>query len=388
MDTTTQFLTTLRELGLDLEAEFLPEALRTMTETLMDIDVSRMIDAAHYERNDSRIAYRNGYRQRTWKTSVGKIALNIPKLRSGTYAPDFIEYETAEALVRLIQQAVVFGVSARDIHAGLRDSGLGEFSSSEIARLQETLDDLVGSLHDVPITGTYPYVWLHTIPLKQVEQGRDITQIAAIALGVDEHGVGRLLDFDVTRSAHDVFFWRLFLQNLVERGLADVQLVVSDDLRGVKAAVQDILKADWHYNRAHALRRVLEDVPEADHEEVIAAIATVFLQSDSIGATARLNEVMRSLHGRFPSAMATLHGLSGELLATATHPAYGMASAAQTLLRVKQALSGEVDAIAVMLDEYLVDLPPLEAIAVGGDDLRYENPFTIYGEHRGIAVGV
>ena len=387
MDSTTQFTSVLRELGLNLEATFMPEALRVMTETLMDIDVSRMIDATHYERNDTRVAYRNGYRQRTWKTPAGKIRLNVPKLRSGTYAPEFIDDKLSQSLLEMIRQAVVFGVNGRQIDDYLARTDMEKLSVSEIAQLQETLDDLVATIYGQPIHSTFPYIWLETLPLTNTRHGRETSHIAAVALGVDEEGEAQLLGFEVGLSAHDVFFWRLFLQNLVERGLEDVRLVISDDFRGVKAAVHDVLNADWHYHRAHALRRVLDDVPEADHQEVIAAIATVFLQSDPMGATARLNEVVRSLQRRFPSAMATLYGLSGDLLETANHPAYGMASA-QTLLRVKQALSHETDAIAVMLDDLLDDSLAVDAFSIGGGDFRHESQFMVYGEHRGIVVGV
>ncbi|MEQ8676261.1 MAG: transposase [Aggregatilineales bacterium] len=387
MDSTTQFIRVLRELGLNLEATFMPEALRVMTETLMDIDVSRMIDATHYERNDTRVAYRNGYRQRTWKTPAGKIRLNVPKLRSGTYAPDFIDEKLTHSLLEMIRKAVVFGVNGRQIDDYLARIDMEKLSVSEIAQLQETLDDLVAMIHEAPIHSTFPYIWLETIPLINMLNERETSYVAAVALGVDEQGEAQLLGFEVGRSAHDVFFWRLFLQNLVERGLEDVRLVISDDFRGVKAAVQDILDADWHYHRAYALQRVLDDVPAGDHQEVIAAIATVFLQSDPMGATARLNEVVRSLQRRFPSAMATLYGLSGDLLETANHPAYGMASA-QTLLRVKQALSHETDAIAVMLDDLLDDSLAVDAFSIGGGDFRHESQFMVYGEHRGIVVGV
>jgi len=358
---TAQFLVYLHALGYDLERNLYPVALACLAQTLMDIDVSRLIDAEHYERSGSRIAYRNGYRQRRWKTPVGKVRLNIPKLRSGSYTPEFINTHLAETLLLMVQSALVYGADTVDIAAVLRDSGVIEITPYEAMQVQLALSDVVQVVHNRPITDDYPYLWLDTVELCSDDNGHMMPRRAAIAIGLTADGDAQVLGFEVGTGADDIFFWRMFLQKLVNRGLADVRLVMSDEYRGVRVAVDDVLGVEWRFSQRNAaIRQILDDVPQDEHSEVIAAIATTFIQSDRVLAQVQLSKVRSDFSMRFPAAMITLDDVR-ELLLPASADDAVLIAFADTLLRVKQALSREVNAIAIAIVE-----------GVGGVDLAGE----------------
>lgn len=344
---TGKFPAYLRKLGLDLEADFLPDALPAVMDTLLDIDVSRAIDAAHYERSDQRTAYRNGYRRRMWRTRVGKIPLRIPKLRSGTYTPEFIDSALEKSLLRLLCDAYVYGVDAHILAHWLDVSGFHDPSGDEIAQLHEHIVDLIDAHRARRVNTRYSYLWLDTVNLERVENGRRLRQVGVVALGLGDSGGYDLLAFEVGSGVEDVFFWRLFLKSLVERGLRGVELVVSDEHRGLKSAIYDVLDAEWQYSRAHALKRVLDDVPEADHDEIVMAISRVFIQSDRLVAGAELRRVIDNLRGRYPQAMATLNAQGDHLLAYMNFPVehWTQLATLETLERVEQVMSPQVNAI-------------------------------------------
>ena len=377
-DSTTQFLTYLREIGHDIDTGLTQTVLQNIVELLMDIEVSRMIDASHYERNESRVAYRNGYRQRNLKTPLGKLRLNIPKLRKGTYSPEFITDEMIKFLVQFIRQVYVYGVSSRTLSMWDEVEFVQSYiTQSELARLHETVDDLISSHKDSAITQEFPYLWLDTFDLHTSHHNRDSIQTAVVAVGFTADGTYELLGFEVASSPHDLFFWRLFLSNLVKRGLTDVQLVVSDAFKGVKMAVADLLDTDWYYSRAHALRRVLDDVPDVEQQAVTDAIAKVFVQPDYRLAKAQMTQTINTFHSYYPSAMMTLGALSGDLLTQNQQIPMFVLALSESLLRIKQAIANHVDAIATSP----IDVPMMQdTLAQGmGVNIRYENHFTVYG---------
>ena len=135
----------LRKRGMDGDVDFLREALRVLVDGIMDAEVSAQIGAEHGERSPERVTYRNGYRNRTWDTRVGTMALHIPKLREGSYFPSLLEprRRSEKALLAVIQQAYVEGVSTRRVDDLIKALGCDGISSSQVSRICEQLDEVV-----------------------------------------------------------------------------------------------------------------------------------------------------------------------------------------------------------------------------------------------------
>ena len=210
----------LRKRGMDGDVDFLREALRVLVDGIMDAEVSAQIGAQHGERSPERVTYRNGYRNRTWDTRVGTMALHIPKLREGSYFPSLLEprRRSEKALLAVIQQAYVEGVSTRRVDDLIKALGCDGISSSQVSRICEQLDEVVESFLGRPLDGgPYPYVWLDGLTQKVREGGRIVNVCVVVATGVNADGQREILGMDVGAS-EDGAFWLAFLRSLTARG--------------------------------------------------------------------------------------------------------------------------------------------------------------------------
>ena len=182
----TKFSMPLEELfekGAD--ADFVREMIAFMAQRLMEADVEGLCGAAHGERSEERNNYRNGYRERRWDTRAGTIPLKIPKLRQGSYFPGFLEPRRAaeKAMVAVIQEAYIQGVSTRSVDDLVRAMGMTGVSKSQVSRLCEEIDERVHAFLDRPLEGDWPYVWLDATYVKVREAGRIVSAAAIIAVG-------------------------------------------------------------------------------------------------------------------------------------------------------------------------------------------------------------
>ena len=210
----------LRKRGIDGDVDFLREALRVLVDGIMDAEVSAQIGAQHGERSPERVTYRNGYRNRTWDTRVGTMELHIPKLREGSYFPSLLEprRRSEKALLSVIQQAYVEGVSTRRVDDLIKALGCDGISSSQVSRICEQLDEVVESFLGRPLDGgPYPYVWLDGLTQKVREGGRIVNVCVVVATGVNADGQREILGMDVGAS-EDGAFWLAFLRSLTARG--------------------------------------------------------------------------------------------------------------------------------------------------------------------------
>lgn len=153
----TKRMTAEQVVGYLLEEEgvdFLRESLRWVVQQLMEAEVSELIDAEHGERSPERLTHRNGYRGRTWSTRAGEIELAIPKIRRGSYFPSFLEprKRSEQALVAVVQQAYVAGVSTRKVDQLVESLGL-RVSKSEVSRICQGLDEQVEAFRNRPLEG-------------------------------------------------------------------------------------------------------------------------------------------------------------------------------------------------------------------------------------------
>jgi transposase-like protein len=245
-------LTYLQALGTDMDVGFLRETLRVMLQVLMEMEVRAAIEASPYERNDSRRAYRNGYRERVWQSALGEIPLRIPKLRKGTYYPSFIDSleEAEQVLLALVQDAYLQGVSDQQVAETLKRLGIVPAHPSQIAELSAQLDDMVYEFRERRLDRDYPSLWIDVLNL-HIQHGERAAQFAlALAVGMQADGTREILGFEVTRYAEGRMFWKAFLDHLNERGLEGVEVVLSDSYDGLKPALRDSLPGtEWQPRR-------------------------------------------------------------------------------------------------------------------------------------------
>ncbi|KAB7781893.1 IS256 family transposase [Methylorubrum populi] len=246
------------------DGNFLRSIAETVLQILMEADVDGLIGAGRYERSGERSTYRNGHRERSLDTRLGSLNLKIPKLRTGSYFPGFLEpRKTVEkALVAVIQEAWIAGVSTRRVDDLVQAMGLSGISKSSVSKLCKDIDERVNAFLTRPLSGAWPYLWLDATYLKVREGGRIVSVAAIVAVAVDTEGRREIVGLHIGPSEAEVF-WTDFLRSLVKRGLAGVQLVVSDAHEGLKAAIRRVLKATWQRCRVHWTRNALAYVPRA-----------------------------------------------------------------------------------------------------------------------------
>ena len=237
-------------------SDLLGEMVKMAAELLMDADVDVLCNASYGERSEDRLNSRNGHRVRRWDTRAGTISLEVPKLRKGTYLPSLLEprRRAEQALVAVICQAYVEGVSTRRVDDLVRSMGIEGMSKSQVSELANHLDEKVAEFRNRPLDqGPYTYLWLDALFHKVREGGRVVSVATVIATGVNADGHREILGVDVI-SAEDGAGWTAFLRGLVARGLSGVALVVSDAHEGLKGAIAAVLDgASWQRCRTHAI---------------------------------------------------------------------------------------------------------------------------------------
>jgi len=256
------------------DGDFLRTLAESVLQVLMEADVEGLIGAGRHERSGERLTYRNGYRERALDTRLGTLNLRIPKLRQGSYFPPFLEArKTSEkALVAVIQEAWIGGVSTRRVDELAQAMGLSGISKSQVSKLCREIDDRVGAFLERPLEGDWPYLWLDAIYLRQREGGRVVSVAAIIAVAVSTDGRREIVGLHIGPSEAEMF-WSDFLRKLKSRGLSGVRLVVSDAHEGLKAAIARVLSgATWQRCRVHWMRNALAHVSRGQHAMVSAAL--------------------------------------------------------------------------------------------------------------------
>jgi putative transposase len=304
-------------------ADWLREVVHRLVQELMEAEVSAEIGAERYERTEERTAQRNGYRKRPWDTRLGTLERAIPKLRTGSYFPSWLEprRRTEQALVAVVAEAYVQGVSTRKVEALVQALGIGGLSKSEVSRLAGALDEQVAAFRTRRLDAEYPYLWLDARYEHVREAGRVVSMAVIVAYGVRADGVREVLGLEVGLS-EDVALWRAFCQDLIARGVRGVQLVISDAHRGLKQAIREVfVGASWQRCRVHFLRNLLARVPKSAQAMVAATVRTIFQQPDRRAAQEQLARVVEMLQERFPAAVALLVEAEEEILTFYAFPA-------------------------------------------------------------------
>lgn len=313
----------LRKAQVEENSDFLREGVRTLTQALMELEVTQQIGAERHERTSERRGQRNGYRERQWDTRVGSIQLQVPRVRDGSYYPSLLEprRRAERALVAVVQEAYVQGVSTRRVDELVQALGLSGISKSQVSLLCAELDTEVERFRSRPLVGPYPYVWLDATFVKVRRNGRVVNAAIVLATGVNATtGQREVLGLDVGPS-EDGTFWLAFLRALVARGLTGVRLVISDAHEGLKTAIGAVLHgASWQRCRVHFLRNALALVPKSAQQMVAATIRTVFVQPDPELARATWRHVADTFRSRYLRLASLMDDAEADVLAYLAFP--------------------------------------------------------------------
>jgi putative transposase len=306
----------------DEHADVLLASVAWMARELMEAEVATLVGAELGERRPERLTHRNGYRSREWDTRVGELELAIPKLRQGSYFPSFLEprRRAEQALVAVVQEAHVNGVSTRKVDRLVQQMGLHHLSKDQVSRLCRGLDEQVRVFRERPLEGAYPYLWLDAKVERVREPGGVRHKALVIAYGVHHSGRREVIGLDVG-EAETESFWREFLRSLRARGLDGVRLCVSDAHAGLKAAIAQVLGCAWQRCTVHFLRDMLGHVSRAQQPLVSGAIRGIFTATTHAEAHQRLGQVVEQLRAHAPKVAGLLEDAEADLLAFYGFPA-------------------------------------------------------------------
>ncbi|NRF10339.1 IS256 family transposase [Agrobacterium pusense] len=303
------------------DADLLREMIGFAAEKLMALEVSAKTGAGYGEKNGFRLALRNGYRDRDWETRAGTVELRIPKLRTGSYFPSFLEPRrmAEKALTAVIQEAYIQGVSTRSVDDLVKAMGMSGISKSQVSRLCEEIDDKVKAFLDRPIEGEWPYLWIDATYLKVRRGGRIVSVAVIIAVGVNTDGRREVLGMEIGTSEAEAI-WTEFLRKLTRRGLRGVKLAVSDAHEGIKAAVSKVLSATWQRCRVHFMRNALAHAGKSGRRVVSAFIATAFAQDTPEAASTQWRNVADQIRPKVPKLATLMDSAEQDVLAYMTFP--------------------------------------------------------------------
>jgi transposase-like protein len=303
-------------------ADVLRESVALMVKEIMELEVAQLAGAELGERAPGRRqAQRNGYRERRWDTRVGEIELQIPRLRTGSYLPSFLEprRRAEQALVAVVQEAYVNGVSTRKVDRLVEQMGLRGLSKDQVSRMCRALDEQVQAFRERPLEGAYPYLWLDA-KIERVREPGGVRQKAlVIAYAVHESGIREVLGLDVGEAETEAF-WTEFLFSLKARGLQRVRLCVSDCHQGLRSAIARVLGCGWQRCTVHFLRDMLGHCNRTTQPMIATAIRQIFQADSGQEARERLAEVVERIHGPAPKVARLLEDAAEELLAFYAFP--------------------------------------------------------------------
>ncbi|MCJ7439628.1 MAG: IS256 family transposase [Acidimicrobiia bacterium] len=306
------------------DTELLREMVRTFAEALMAAEADAVCGAGYRERSADRVNSRNGYRERVLDTRVGTFDLAIPRLRSGSYFPDWLlepRRRGEQALVAVVAQCYVEGVSTRRVDDIVKAMGIEGISRSQVSELARSLDEKVAAFRNRPLdAGPYTYVWVDALTQKVREGGRIVNVAMVVATGVNNEGRREILGLDVF-TTEDGAGWTAFLRSLVARGLSGTQLVISDAHEGLKAAIGGVLiGTSWQRCRTHFMRNLLAKVPKAAQGLVATLVRSVYEQPDAQTTWAQHARVVEQLTERFGDAAEMLIDAAPDILAFTSFP--------------------------------------------------------------------
>ncbi len=312
----------LRKVGLQEDLEFCKKAAEFFGQQVIDLEAEEVIGAKKYERTETRINQRNGTRKRKLDTRVGEIEIEIPKLRKGSYFPSILERRNMleDALLTVVQEAYVQGISTRKMQKLFKAFGLPGIDKSKVSRICKELHEMVQDFRERPLQACYPYIWLDAIVLKVRENHRVVNLSLAIAIGVDQQGERHIVGFELGAGESEAF-WLEFLRSIKDRGLEEVKLVISDAHSGLVSALSQVISgAAWQRCTVHFMRNVLAQIAHKDKKQIADALKLIFQQPDHRTAQTYLEHLAAAMQRRWPKAADMLLEAKEDILVYKTFP--------------------------------------------------------------------
>lgn len=315
----------LRKVLEENDTDVLKELLHFAIDMMMHAEVDAFCGAEYGRRTEERVNSRNGYRDpRALNTRLGTVDLLIPKLRKGSYYPGWLldpRKRSEKALVQVISEAWVEGVSTRKMDRLVKVMGISGISSSTVSEMAASLDEKVQSFRNRPLrSGPYRYVWLDATVVKCRECGSVENVAVVVAVGVNDDGCREILGVDVFTS-EDETAWKTFIRSLVDRGLSGVKLVTSDAHPGLKKAIASVLPgASWNRCYTHYSRNVLSRLPKGAQGKAIALLRSVTGQTGTDAAWEQYDRVADRLITEHPQLETLLDEGREEVLAYTRFP--------------------------------------------------------------------
>jgi putative transposase len=305
-----------------------PDLLRDMLgafiASVMSAEADAACGAAYGERSSERVNSRNGYRHRDFDTRAGTIDVAIPKLRSGSYFPEWLlerRKRAERALTSVVATCYLLGVSTRRMERLVESLGITSLSKSQVSIMAKDLDEQVEAFRTRPLDqGPYTFVAADALVLKVRESGRVINVHCLIATGVNADGYREILGIQVT-SGEDGAGWLAFFRDLTARGLTGVKLVTSDAHAGLVAAIGATLPgASWQRCRTHYTVNLMSICPKNSWPWVRTLLHSVFDQADAESVAAQYDRMLDALTEKLPKVADHLDAARADLLAFTAFP--------------------------------------------------------------------
>jgi transposase-like protein len=305
-----------------------PDLLRAMlisfVEALMGADADAICNAPYGARTEERTNTRNGYRHRDWDTRAGTIDVAVPKLRSGSYFPDWLlahRRRAEAALVSVVATSYLLGVSTRRMEKLVGTLGIDRLSKSQVSEMAKDLDEQVAAFRSRPLdAGPYTFMAADALVLKVREGGRTVNVHAMVATAVNAEGFREILGLQVS-TAEDGAGWLAFCRDLVARGLTGVALVTSDAHSGLVAAIGATLPAaSWQRCRTHYAANLMAVTPKSEWGWVKALLHSVYDQPDADAVHAQFDRVLDALAEKMPAVHDHLDAARADILAFTVFP--------------------------------------------------------------------
>ena len=283
--------------------------LEWLCSQMMETEISNKIGAEKHEQSQERTSHRCGFRTRRLDTRMGTMYLLVPKVRNGGYIPFFVtERKRSEAaLVQVVQEAFVNGVSTRKMEKLAKSLGIESISRSQVSEMTKGLNEQAEDFRNRPLTSNaYPVLWVDALYEKVRYGGHVVSMAILLVCGVSEEGKREVLAIEPMLEESKESYKQLF-EKLKERGLTKPSLIVSDAHKGLVAAIGECFPgASWQRCKVHFMRNILVHVPHKEKERFAGLLKGIWLTTDLATAKQRAQELADQYKEKCPKAVETL----------------------------------------------------------------------------------
>jgi len=292
------------------------EMLKWLLSEFMKAESETLVGAEKNKHSKERRTYFSGYRTRRFDTRLGTFYLLVPKLRNGGYIPFFLQEKkrSETALISLVQEAYVNGVSTRKVEKLAKTLGIEGMSATQVSEITKGLNQEVSQWRNRPLETVYPVLWVDALYEKIRQDGRIISSAVLIIQGLSQAGKREILALEPMFEESEAT-WASVLDKLKARGLKDVWLIISDAHKGIQAAVRkSFLGSQWQRCKVHFMRNLLAHIPHREKKQFAEKLKQIWLQPDLDSARRLASVLIEEYENRFPEAIeCLLEGLEDSL---------------------------------------------------------------------------